>query len=248
MKKPMNSDPTYPPLDTLKPVAAGIWIFDSGPLRLLGLAIPVRMTVIQLASSGLILHSATRFTPELKDALDPIGPVEHMVAPNSAHWTFIKQWQAHFPTAQTWAAPGLRQRSQVRRSGVRLDHRLGAQAPEVWSGEIEQVIVPGLGGFAEVALFHKASRTLVLTDLVQNFEAEKLPRLVRPAAHLLGVTAPVGKAPAYLRTIVKLKGQEACQAAQRLVALQPERVIFSHGRWFERDGANRLRQSLSWLL
>jgi hypothetical protein len=184
----------------------------------------------------------------LKDALERIGPVEHMVAPNSAHWTFVKQWQAHFPDAQTWAAPGLRQRGQVRRSGVRLDHRLGTQAPDAWSGEIEQVIVPGLGGFAEVALFHKASRTLVLTDLVQNLDAEKLPRLARPAAHLLGVTAPVGKAPAYLRTIVRLKGREARQAGARLVALQPERVIFSHGRWFERDGAERLKQSLAWLL
>lgn len=56
------------------------------------------------------------------------------------------------------------------------------------------------------------------------------------------------KAPVYLRLVVKLKGKDARDAASRLVSLQPERVIFSHGAWFARDAAARLRKSLSWLL
>jgi hypothetical protein len=79
-------------------------------------------------------------------------------------------------------------------------------------------------------------------------EPEKLPRLIRPVAYLLGVTAPAGKAPAYLRAVAKLKGQRWREAAGRLVAFKPERVIFSHGRWWESDGASRLRTSLAWLL
>ena len=239
---------TYPPLDVPKAVAEGIWIVDSGPIRAMGLPLPVRMTVIQLSNGGLILHSPTRFDFHLKNKLDEMGRIEHLVAPNSAHWTFVKEWQGHLPDVVTWAAPGLRERSQVRKSGVKLDQDLGASAPEAWSDEIELVVVPGAGGFAEVALFHKPSRTLVLTDLVQNLEPEKLPLLMRPAAHLAGVTAPGGRAPVYLRTIVKLKGQEAKDAAERLVGLQPERVIFTHGRWFERDGTAQLRKSLAWLL
>jgi len=38
-------DITYPPLDVPKPVADGIWIVDSGPLRVFGvLGLPIRMT------------------------------------------------------------------------------------------------------------------------------------------------------------------------------------------------------------
>ncbi|WP_244622976.1 DUF4336 domain-containing protein [Microvirga brassicacearum] len=237
---------TYPPLNVPKTVIDGVWIVDSGPLRAMGLPIPVRMTVIRLSGGALLLHSPTPFDVRLNDDLEQLGRIEHLIAPNSGHWTFVREWQAHHPDVVTWAVPGLRERRQVRRSGIRLNHDLGASAPDEWREEIEQIIVPGLAGFAEVVLYHKASRTMVLTDLVQNFEPEKLPRLVRPLAHLAGVTG--GRAPFYLRTIVKLKGLEAKAAAERLIALGPERIIFSHGQWFEEDGTARLRKSLEWLL
>ena len=88
----------------------------------------------------------------------------------------------------------------------------------------------------------------MLTDLVVNLEAEKLPPLMRPGARLLGVVAPDGKAPAYLRLLLRMKREEAKAAAARLVAWNPDRVVFSHGRWFEAEGAARLRRSLAWLL
>ena len=53
------------PLDTPKPVAAGVWVVDSGPQRVLGLPIPLRMVVLRLADGGLWLHSPTRFSPAL---------------------------------------------------------------------------------------------------------------------------------------------------------------------------------------
>jgi hypothetical protein len=107
--------------------------------------------------------------------------------------------------------------------------------------------VPG-AGFREIDFFHAPSRTLVLTDLIVNVEAEKLPVVVRPMARLAGVVAPDGKAPIYLRALVKAKRAAAAQAARRMVDWGPERVIFSHGRWFERDGTAALRRSLTWLL
>lgn len=243
-----EQEATYPPLDVLKPVADGVWIVDSGPLRILGLELPVRMTAIRLADGDVILHSPTRFSEGLKRSLDRVGRVRHLVAPNSAHWMFLKAWQQAYPDATTWAAPGLRGRAQVRKSGVRLDRDLGDAAPPEWAGEVEAVIVPGGLGFREVALHHAPTRTLVLTDLLMNLEPQKVPALARPGLRLLGVLAPDGRAMAYLRGIVKMKRGAASRAAARLVAWRPERVVFAHGRWFERDGEARLRRSLRWLL
>ncbi len=242
------TDPTYPPLDTLKPVAENLWIVDSGPIRMMGLALPVRMTVVRLASGDVWLHSPTRFDESLKSAIEALGPIRHLVAPNIAHWSFLKEWQRHCPEAITAAAPKLRERAQVKKEGVRLDRDLGDAPPADWAGEIEQVIVPGGGGFREVAFFHKPSRTLVLTDLIVNLEAEKLPLATRAFAKLSGTLAPDGKAPAYLRLLVRLRRQDARAAASKLLAWQPERVVFSHGKWFERDGAAALGRSLAWLL
>ena len=58
---------TYPPLDTLKPVADGLWIVDSGPMQVAGAPLPVRMTVAKLTNGDVWLHSPTRFIRSLRD-------------------------------------------------------------------------------------------------------------------------------------------------------------------------------------
>ena len=135
----------------------------------------------------------------------------------------------------------------MRKSGLKIDHELSDISPPEWAGDLEQVIVRGVG-FSEVDFFHRASRTLIMTDLVQNLETDRLPLYMRIIARLNGVAAPNGKAPIYLRLAVRGRKHEAIQAAERLVRWRPERVIFCHGRWFDRDGADALRRSLNWLL
>lgn len=239
---------TYPPLDVLKPVAEGVWIVDSGPLRAYGLDLPLRMTVVRLSSGALWLHSPTRCDGALTAAMEKIGPIRHLVAPDVAHWMHVADWQRACPEAITWGAPGLRERAPVKRSPLRLDRDLGERPPEPWAGEIDQVVVPGGFGFSEVDFLHRPSGTLVLTDLVVNLEPRKLPPLVRPGARLIGVVAPHGKAPLYLRLAVRMRRKDAVRAAARMIGWAPERVIFSHGRWFERDGTAELRRALAWLV
>lgn len=237
----------YPPLDTVKPVAEGVWVVDSLLPGAIGRVLPARMTAIRLAD-GLLLHSPTRYGPALLHELEQIGPVRHLVAPNAAHWMSLADWQHACPGAVTWAAPGLRRRAQVRRSGVHLDHDLDGPAPEEWGDALSLAAVPGGLGVQEMTLFHRATRTLVLTDLVVNLEAAMLPMAVRPLARLLGTLAPDGMPPAYVRGVFKLRRRAAAAAVEALLALEPERVIFAHGRWFERDGAAALRRSMRWLL
>jgi hypothetical protein len=69
----------YPPLDVLKPVAPDIWIVDSGPLHAMGLAIPVRMTVLRLMNGEVWLHSPTRYDDRLRSEIERIGPVRHLI-------------------------------------------------------------------------------------------------------------------------------------------------------------------------
>jgi hypothetical protein len=239
---------SYPPLDTPKPVAEGVFIVDSQMSGTMGMVLGVRMTVIRLPDGGLLLHSPTRFSHALKRELEQIGPIRHLVAPNIAHWLFLKDWQAACPEATTWAAPGLRDRAQVRRAGLRLDHDLTDTPPAAWGDALELATVPGGLGFHETALFHRPSRSLLLTDLVLNLEEQKVPAPVRPIGRLFGIEAPDGMPPPYLRAVVRMRQAEAARAAEHLLALQPERVIFAHGQWFQQNGTAALRHSLRWLL
>lgn len=237
----------YLPIDEPKPVAPDLWVVDGGPMSVAGMPIPIRMTVIRLADGSLVLHSPTRFSFPLRAQLEALGPVRHLVAPNTAHWSFMKEWQGHFPDATSWVAPTLKERPAVQKAGLKIDQVLADGAPAAWNGEIEVVVVRGRP-IAEAVLFHRASRSMVLTDLVVNVEPEKLPGLLKIGARLVGSAAPGGKAPIYARAAFKAGGSEAAAAAQRLVALDPERVIFAHGRWFEQNGREQLQQSLRWLL
>jgi hypothetical protein len=247
MANKIGHDGTYPPLDVLKPVGDDVWIVDSGPLHVFGLTLPVRMTVLRLSNGDLWLHSPTRFTDELRAQLEQQGRIAHLIAPDIAHWSFLREWQRKCPNTLTWAAPGLRERRQVRKAGIRIDHVLSDASPPEWASELEQITVRGLG-FSEVDFFHRLSRTLILTDLVQNLETECLPAFTRIMARLNGVAAPRSHAPIYLRLAVKANKREAARAATRLVEWLPERVIFSHGSWFERDGTEALKRSLDWLI
>lgn len=237
----MRSEPNH-----VKPVADGVWIVDAGRIHPAGFPLSVRMTIIRLASGDLLLHSPTQYSTALREALERLGPIKYLLAPNVAHWMFLPEWQAALPMAKLFAAPGLGERAQVRRAGLRIDHELGDKTPNEWSEELELVLINALF-FSEVELFHKPSRSLVLTDIIQNLAPQGLPPVARGVANLLGITAPNGRAPAYLRLLLRLGGRSVQTAVARLIELAPARVIFAHGRWFESGGTEQLRRAFAWL-
>ncbi|WP_149540183.1 DUF4336 domain-containing protein [Siccirubricoccus phaeus] len=238
---------TYPPLDVPKPVAEGVWVVDSGPQMLLGLPFPVRMTVLRLGDGGLWLHSPTRYTGPLGEAIRALGPVRHLVSPGTGHWVHLPSWQRHFPEARVWAPDGVSERAAAAGLLLGPHGRLGAAAPAAWAGQIAQDMLRGWG-FVEIAFHHAPSGTLVLTDTVQAMETHRLPLAAALYARAMGTAAPVGGAPRPVRLLMRRHAAANREAAARLLALAPERVIFAHGAFFAEDGAERLRNSWRWLL
>lgn len=234
----------YPPVDTLKPLADGLWIVDSGPISAMGLVMPVRMTVIRLDDGSLMLHSPTSCTAQLQAQLADLGPVRHLVAPSVGHWTFLAEWQSRYPDAATWAVEGLKDRAQVRRAQVRIDGELGQVPPPEWDDAFELATIAG-GPFAEACLFHKPTRTLLLADLIDNMEPERLPPVTSLALRLARATSAT--TPLHVRGALLLQRGQNRQVMDRLTQLRPDRVIFAHGQWFEDDAAERLIRAWSWL-
>jgi hypothetical protein len=136
----------------------------------------------------------------------------------------------------------------VIKSGVVLDQDLDARPPAAWASEIDQLVIAGGFGVNEVAFFHRPTETLILTDFVENLEPSKLGPVAGPLARLAGATAPDGMAPAHYRFAMNRQRDNAKAAARRMLAWNPQRVIFAHGSWYESNAAERLRHSLRWLL
>ena len=66
----------------------------------------------------------------------------------------------------SWAEASL----ASRRKDLRFDHTLGDQAEVVWKSEIDQLRFGGSRVLCEMVFHHVQSRTVILTDIVQNHD------------------------------------------------------------------------------
>ena len=79
--------------------------------------------------------------------------------------------------------------------GFWVDDVLTGAAAGQWDGALAQLPVPG-GFLTEAGVLHRSSRTLILTDLIENFEPERVRgRLLRVLMRLGGVFDPNGSTP-----------------------------------------------------
>jgi len=242
----------YEPINTLKSVAPDVWIVD-GPLvwmRYLGLKLPfpTRMTVVRLASGRLFLHSPTVLTPSLQAALDEIGTVAHLISPNCLHYAHVAAWSAAYPHAETWASPGVEQRAHSKHITVSFTRALGESAAEEWQNDLGQLVIHGSRILEEVVFFHKCTKTLILTDLIENFELAKINPPYRRLVALSGAADPDGKAPLDMRWTFAGRKELAREGVIRMLAWKPERVILSHGRWYRERGTEEVLRAFRGVL
>jgi hypothetical protein len=67
--------------DELLPFAPGVWV-TSEPVRFLGMRLAATMAVLRLGDGSLLLHSPLAMTPSRRSAIEALGPVAHLYAPN----------------------------------------------------------------------------------------------------------------------------------------------------------------------
>lgn len=232
----------YEPLNTLKPVGEGLWLIDGPAIRFYGLPFSTRATIARLENGDLWVHSPTKMTDDLRAEIDALGRVRHLVAPNWIHYAYITEWQAAFPQARAWAAPGVAARAAKKGMDIRFDHDLGPEAETPWAEQIDQIIVEGSKTHREAVFFHRASDTLILTDLIENFESAKLPVWMRPLVWIAGIDDSDGKMPPDLAYSFRKK-ELLVDAIEQMIAWKPRRIILAHGRWYRENGVLELERA-----
>ena len=176
----------YEPQDVPKLVDRDIWIID-GPIVALktpwgSVDFPTRTVVVRLADGGLWVWSPVAMSGEIRTHVEALGSVRHIVSPNKIHYSHVAAWKAVYPEAVAWASPGVRERAASHHIDVTFDRDLGEAPDEAWATEIDQLVFHGSRLMDEVVFFHRASRTLILADLIENFEPTKLTT-ARARAH-----------------------------------------------------------------
>ncbi|MBA4050929.1 MAG: DUF4336 domain-containing protein [Erythrobacter sp.] len=245
----MTDTPRYRPYQPqLEPVAVAdnIWTVEGPEIdyRLAGLSLPcpTRMTIIRLSSGALWLHSPVCLTAELKARLDALGPVGAIIAPNSYHTSHTHEWARQYPDAGVFAPSSAFDKIACSRSRA-LDDPFDAE----WLGEIDHHFVD-LGSFGESLFFHRASATLIVTDLMQNFEQERIAGpLTRLILALGGATGPKGGPSVEIRLAMLRHRTGVAEAVRTMIAWRPARIVLSHGKCFEGDAGHEIAKAFRWI-
>lgn len=168
-------------------ISDSVWTFDQLQ-GILYVTVPIRMTVIKLDQGGLLVYAPIAPTPECLRLINELvathGEVKYILLPTVSgleHKVFVAPFARCFPTAQIWIAPnqwsfplnlplswlGLpRHRTQVLPQNA-------AEAP--FAAEFDYALLNvDLKGrsFGEVALFHRRSQTLLVTDTIVSVPEE----------------------------------------------------------------------------
>ena len=237
--------PTKRDTPAVTPFGPDLWLND-GPIvtGAGGFRFPTRMAVVRLpGDGGLWVWSPVALTSEVRAAVDALGPVRHLIAPNTLHHTFLADWANAYPDARVHAAPGLA--ADVARTTI--DATLGDAPDPAWAGAIEQVVVRGNRITMEVAFFHHPSTTALVTDLVQQLPPDWYQGWRAAVARLDRMTAPVPSVPRKFR-LATTDRRAAREAVERILEWPAERLVIAHGAPVQTGGSQVLQQAFGWLV
>lgn len=228
-----------PAAPSLVSLAPGVWL-DTAPVRILGMRLTATMTVLDLGGDQLLIYSPLSMTPERRAAVEALGTVAHLYAPNTFHHLYIGEWAEAFPAARLHAPAGL----ASKRDDLTIDRTHGDLPEPSFAGVIDEQIIEGFR-LEESVLFHRRSGTLVVADLVHN--------VGRPSGgwtvaycRLMGFYDQVA-----LSRAIRWTGFSDRVAARRsidAVLEQPiERVVVGHGNPVEAQPREALAAAFAWL-
>ncbi len=216
---------------TLRNVADGVHVLDA-PQRFYGLEVGARMTVLEL-DRGLLVHSPVAVDPA---TITPLGTPRWVLAPNLFHHLHIGPWVD--AGLEAWAPAGLAdKRPDVHFHGVidRDDRPFG--------NDVQLLPLTCFPTTNEVAVLHRPSRTLIVSDLVFHFPASA-PLLTRFAMRCLGGY------PGCRTTLLErfgLRRAAARHELRTLLAWDFDRLIMAHGDIIETQAKARLLDAFHWL-
>jgi hypothetical protein len=208
-----------------------------------GFPYPTRMAVVPLSDGSLFVWSPIALSASLAREVDALGPVGHLVSPNPLHHLFLAEWKRAYPRSRTYAAVGLRKK----RRDLAFDADLHDLPEPAWAADIDQVLVHGSIAMTEAVFFHRASRTAIFADLIENLPQDWFKGWRAAVARLGGILAPNPGAPRDWR-LSFLDRRAARSALAGILAWPIERVLIAHGEPVTAGGAQFVRGAFSWLL
>ena len=217
-----------------------LWCIDD-PMPMLGLEFGARLTIARLHDDSLWVHAPFAISDEDEAAIREQGEVSHIVAPNNFHFKEIGEFARRFPDAQLWVVPALATKMDD------IPHLPLHSLPPSWGAQFDGILFDAALGYEEWIFCHRATRTLIVTDLVLN-----IPRPHNPLGRVVGAVLDEGrgcKSSRFIRAAI-YSGRDLKKAraqVNQVLRWDFKRLVMAHGDVVARDGKRVLRRAMRWL-
>ncbi len=218
----------------MRQISENVWVQESS-MELVGLQLSLRMTVIKLGSGNLWVHSPTAISNKLKQEVDSLGKVEFIVAASNGHNSWVTQWQDNYPEAKVYISGGIPKKIEIQNYKL-----LDENSTNIWQDDLEQQYMPSVAMFNESVFFHKKSKSLIVTDFIQNHPDEGLKsisflgKITKPILKILGFKGKCTAPP--LKIGFKIKDKS--EFGKSVINIQNwdfDKIIVTHGEIIDQD-------------
>ncbi len=204
-------------------VGAGFWL-------------PARATALACDGGRVALISPLPIGDDDAAAVERLGKVTWIVAPNRMHHLHVRACGARWPEAAVLVASGVEKKLA---SGTALAPLESAS----FGSEVDTLTVAGAPSLAETVFLHKPSRTLVVTDLVFNIRATK--GLLTPL--VLTLVGARGRFAQSRAVRFMVKDRDAVAASfEAILAMDFDRIVMAHGEVLASGAKDALARVLGW--
>lgn len=207
-----------------------------------GFVFPARMTVVEAAPGELLIHSPIPLSAELVAAIEGLGEVRWIVAPNNFHHLHLPAAVEAFPDAAVYGAPG----AIAKHKEVDFTGSLDDGAP---AGLPESVVVFEVGGaplVSESVFWLPDDDSLICTDLVFNMH-DPANLMTRMLLWMIASGDDVYQTKTFRYLFVKDRPRFS-ESLSGLVERDFERLVMAHGDVVTERGAERLGRAAEWIL
>lgn len=216
----MSAPQVFPadPAPALHAFADGVWT-STDDLRFFGARLTHRMVVLEDASRSHWLISPCESSEPLIAAIRELGPISGIVANSTLHDTYLQDWQATMPAVPLVTVPGMP-------SPVRSDREVAMDRVSELAPGIVVIPIQGLRTIREIAVFHEATKTLVVADMIFHYPSAE--GWWTKIFFWLGDIGPTPEPDRLYRSLIRDKAAFA-ETVTTIEALAPTTIIPCHG-------------------
>jgi len=224
-------------MHSLRQFGPNIWTVEQ-PSNFLGVPLGLRMTIIRLANQQLVIHSMSPCDAETLVAIQALGEVRYLIAPNLEHTRFIGEWINDYPEATLYAPTDelLAKHPTAKNSNT---------LPFQYDEELLCQPINGMPRLQEFAFFHVESQSLILTDLAFNLGGG----MSLWGKCFLGLNGAYNRFTPTRILKSLIKDQHAfCDSIQTVAQWNFKQIIIAHGTPITQDARSVFDKAFAWAL